>query len=83
MTALRQYSHNHGEGFVFGYDKAETDRIVTGLVEALEEIIHPVRFMKERLEEGERLNGMVAVQLAKDAEYLRDIARKALTSLNC
>ena len=39
LTALRQYSHNHGEGFVFGYDKAETDRIVTGLVEALEEII--------------------------------------------
>lgn len=33
VTALRQYSHNHGEGFVFGYDREETDRIVAGLVE--------------------------------------------------
>lgn len=38
LTALRQYRHNHVEGFVFGYDKAETDRIVTKLVEALERI---------------------------------------------
>jgi hypothetical protein len=53
---------------------------VAKLVEALEEIIHPVRFMQERLEEGEQLNGMVAVQLAEDAEYLRDIAIAALTT---
>ena len=33
LPALRQYSHNHGEGFVFGYDKEETDRIVAGLIE--------------------------------------------------
>ena len=33
LTALRQYSHNNGEGFVFGYDKAETDRIVAGFIE--------------------------------------------------
>ncbi|HRN97575.1 MAG TPA: hypothetical protein PLZ58_03975 [Candidatus Saccharibacteria bacterium] len=39
LTALRQYSHNHGDGFVFGYDKAETDRIVMALVEALEQVI--------------------------------------------
>lgn len=39
LTALRQYRHNHGEGFVFGYDKAETDRIVMGLVEALERLV--------------------------------------------
>jgi hypothetical protein len=36
--------------------------------------------MQERLEEGEQLNGMVAVQLAEDAEYLRDIAIAALTT---
>lgn len=52
--------------------------LVQGLVDALEEIIHPVQFMQERLEEGEQLNGMVAVQLADDAEYLRDIAIAAL-----
>ena len=51
---------------------------VSGLVKALEEIINPVRFMQERLEEGMRLNGMAAVQLAEDAEYLRDIAIAAL-----
>lgn len=33
LTALRQYRHNQGDGFVFGYDKEETDRIVAGLVE--------------------------------------------------
>lgn len=33
LTALRQYRHNNGEGFVFAYDKEETDRIVAGLIE--------------------------------------------------
>ena len=28
----------------------------------------------------ERLNGLVAIQLAQDAEYLRDIAYKAVTT---
>ena len=32
LTALRQYRHNHGDGFVFGYDKEETDRVVAGLM---------------------------------------------------
>lgn len=47
-------------------------------MEALEEISDPIRFMRERLEEGGQLDGMVAVQLAKDAEYLRGIATAAL-----
>jgi len=36
VPALRQYRHNYGGGFVFAYDKEQTDRIVTGLVKALE-----------------------------------------------
>ena len=56
--------------------QAECVRLVT----ALEEIISPIPYMEKRLEEGERLNGLVAVQLAEDAEYLRDIAYKAVTS---
>lgn len=63
--------------------QAECERLrkdVTALVDALEEISDPIRFMKERLGEGERLNGMVAVQLAEDASYLRGIARAALTA---
>lgn len=38
VSALRQYRHNDDSGFVFAYDKEQTDRIVTGLVEALEQI---------------------------------------------
>jgi len=53
---------------------------VAGLVEALEEIVNPVRFMQERLEEGERLNGMAAVQLAENASYLRGIAIAVLAA---
>lgn len=50
------------------------------LMEALEEIIAPIPFMEKRLKDDERLNGLVAVQLAQDAEYLRDIAYKAITT---
>lgn len=53
---------------------------VAALVVALEEIIAPIPFMKKRLQVGEQLNGLVAVQLAEDAEYLRDIAYKAVTA---
>lgn len=53
---------------------------VTVLVTALEEIIAPIQFMQERLEEGEQLNGMLAVQLTKDPEYLKDIAKDALAN---
>lgn len=59
---------------------AEQQPDVTQLVEALEEISDPIRFMEERLEEGERLNGMAAVQLAGDASYLRGIARSVLAA---
>lgn len=64
------------------YESAAQQAIpdIQGLVEALEEISDPIRFMKERLEEGERLNGMAAVELANDALYLRDIATAALAS---
>lgn len=65
---------------IVGHRAAEQQPDVTLLVEALEEIIHPVRFMQERLEEGERLNGMAAVQLAEDASYLRGIAIAALAA---
>lgn len=53
---------------------------VSALVEALEEISDPIRFMQERLEEGERLNGRAAVQLAEDASYLRGIAIATLAA---
>lgn len=45
---------------------------------ALEEIVDPIKFMRERLEEGYRLNGSMAIQMADSANYLKEIARKAL-----
>ena len=36
VNALRQYQHNDGSGLVFGYDKAETERIVGALQAELE-----------------------------------------------
>ena len=47
--------------------------------EALEEIKSPVLFMQNRLQKGESLNSGMAIQLAKDANYLREIAEKALS----
>lgn len=47
--------------------------------EALEEIKSPILFMQNRLQKGESLNGGMAIQLAKDANYLRGIAEKALS----
>lgn len=32
VDALRQYQHNDGSGLVFGYDKAETERVVGALL---------------------------------------------------
>lgn len=50
--------------------------------EALHEIIEPISYMKRRLQDGERLNGVAALQLANDVEYLRGIARTAIARLN-
>lgn len=53
---------------------------VSILLEALEEIMNPIKFMRDRLEEGEVLNGIFANQLSNDANYLKDIARKGHSS---
>ena len=42
IPALRQYRHNKNDGFVFGYDIAETEKIVTSMQDknkSLEKII--------------------------------------------
>lgn len=38
IPALRQYRHNNGDGFVFGYDKSETDRTVSALIKERDEL---------------------------------------------
>lgn len=37
-SALRQYKHNDGNGFVFGYDIEETDEIVAELIEEIADL---------------------------------------------
>lgn len=48
------------------------------LKKAIEEIIDPIGKMKSILEEGEQLNGLYANSLYNSANYLREIAVKAL-----
>lgn len=49
------------------------------LTEALDEIANPFKYMQLRAEkEGASINGMMAMQIEKDPEYLKSIARKAL-----
>lgn len=51
-------------------------------IEALNRIKSPISFMQKELKEGEHLNGVYAVQLARDANYLQSIAKKALTEID-
>lgn len=50
-------------------------------IKALQEIVEPIKFLQDRLKEGEQLNGAMAVTLSKDANYLKEIAKKALQNL--
>lgn len=49
--------------------------------EALEEIVNPIKVMRDNLQEGEQLNGGYAAMLANDANYLRNIAKKVLDEI--
>jgi hypothetical protein len=49
------------------------------LVEALKGIANPIRHFQETVErEGMQLNGQMAVQLSNSADYLKEIAEKAI-----
>ena len=57
-------------------DQGEVQR----LREALEEIADPIKFMRARLEDGEQLNGVYAIQMAESGSYLREIAKRAIAA---
>jgi hypothetical protein len=59
----------------------EMESRTAGLVEALEEIVSPVTFMKKRLKSDEKLEGFYAQQLSSDPNYLKQIAARALAAL--
>lgn len=56
----------------------EAARRVEQLEAALRDIINPINKMERELPEGAQLNGGMAWALARDPDYLRDIARAAL-----
>lgn len=59
-------------------DKIRLERENERLRRALEEIVEPTAAMEDRLEDGERLDELMAIALAHDAGYLKGIARAAL-----
>jgi hypothetical protein len=56
----------------------EKQKEIDRLKEGLKEIVSPILFMQDRLQEGEKLNGMMAIQLSEDPNYLKEIAKKVL-----
>lgn len=54
---------------------AELERVKA----VLQRIHNPIKRMQDNLQKGETINGEVAIQLSKDAEYLKSIAFEALT----
>lgn len=85
-VALEAADENYtgGEGYTKEAAKANADEIAhrwnthAQLIAALEKIADPITAMKKGLKPGEIINGYYAVQLAKDPEYLKEIARAAL-----
>lgn len=53
---------------------------IAELRDALEEIADPIKFMRARLEDGEQLNWVYAIQMAESGNYLREIAKRALAA---
>lgn len=58
--------------------KAVVEECDSVLRTALEEIVNPIKFMRERLKPDEVLNGLMAVRLSESASYLQEIAKRAL-----
>lgn len=52
-------------------------------IEALEHISNPIKHFQEQAEkDGNRIDGQMALSLAKDPSYLQDVARKAIALIN-
>ena len=58
--------------------KSKAAEEVTRLRTALNDIADPIGAMRRNLDDGCRLNGAMAVALASDPEYYKQIARAAL-----
>lgn len=45
---------------------------------ALRSVAYPIKHLQDGLKEDERLDGMMAIQLSNDTQYLKGLAQKAL-----
>lgn len=71
------------EGWQAGaaWQRAHAQEEAQRLRDALEEIADPIKFMRARLEDGEQLNGVYAIQMAESGNYLREIAKRAIAAI--
>ena len=61
---------------------AALDHDVAKLQLTLQEIANPIKFLQQRADEqGGKLNGLFAINLATDAGYLKGLAKKALAEI--
>ena len=51
-------------------------------VACIREIADPIKFMRDRLNDGEQLNGGYAISLSNDPEFLKKIARTFLAKID-
>lgn len=51
-------------------------------IKALQRIANPVKYFRDELKEGERLNGHYAIAISNDADWLKSQALTALESIN-
>ena len=60
----------------------ELSKQVAKLQLTLQEIANPIKFLQQRADEqGGKLNGLFAINLATDAGYLKGLAKKALAEI--
>jgi hypothetical protein len=55
---------------------------VTLLRSYLEAIVDPIKYMRAKLEDGQCINGQMAIQLSESHSYLKGLANEALASDN-
>lgn len=86
------YQGGYIQGFQDGYSKGavvygtqllEAQGTVKTLEAALNNIVYPIKYLQDQANlEGAQLDTVYAIQLSKDASFLKDIATKALSPHN-
>ena len=60
--------------------ESDQSKLISKYKEALIKIANPLKWMQDHLKEGETINGMMAIRLCGDANYLSNIAKEVLES---